>query len=560
MTTAQTCGECGARTEPGLSFCDACGAVLSWPDRARSPRPTGTSASAGTTARGTSATPTGTAVSRQPPARGTTATASTGTGAPRQPGARVTDATAPTRADATRGAIARTSGASPTSADASLETTARGTTAAPAGTTPYEPPAEPARDTFSRPGGRTGLPRAAVPARAAPPTAARSAAPPPDLRPVAAPFPAPAPDPYQDPYLNPGPDADADLFPDPYLPADAHPDPYLVGGAEPATLELPARPGHEDGYDDGYADGSAAGEDPDERARRLLVPVADPGPGPEPGVAPVLPGRPAAARPRTVRAPGGEPGAEGGTPCHWCAVPNRPDRHFCARCAMPLAAGADERPPGPPPWWRRLPGLRGAEVPWAGDRPRVRRPLDRLLSWAGAAVALTLAIVLAVHVPQAVRATRDHFATRAPVAPDHVSASRSYPGHRPGLAFDEYSNTWWGPGVSESGQGQWIQAAFDRPADLLDVVVTPGVSAQPGQSSRSALPHRLDVTVTRADGTTSTSVLDLDEGAGGQRRSFRHTGVVAVRFTLDSAYQPSRTKQVAIAEIEFFGPSHADGG
>jgi hypothetical protein len=145
------------------------------------------------------------------------------------------------------------------------------------------------------------------------------------------------------------------------------------------------------------------------------------------------------------------------------------------------------------------------------------------------------------------------------VAPDHVSASRSYPGHKPGLAFDKISDTWWGPGVSGSGQGQWIQASFDQPADLLDLVVTPGVSAQPGQDSGSALPHRLDVTVTRADGTATTSALDLDEGAGAQRRSFRHRDVVAVRFTLDSAYQPSRTKQVAIAEIEFFGPSHADG-
>jgi hypothetical protein len=77
---------------------------------------------------------------------------------------------------------------------------------------------------------------------------------------------------------------------------------------------------------------------------------------------------------------------------------------------MPLAAGEDEHPPGPLPWWRRLPGLRGAEVPWAGDRPRVRRAFDRVLGWVAAAVALTLAIVLAVHVPQAVRATRDHFA------------------------------------------------------------------------------------------------------------------------------------------------------
>lgn len=75
-----------------------------------------------------------------------------------------------------------------------------------------------------------------------------------------------------------------------------------------------------------------------ERARRLLVPVSDPEPRQAPSVAPVLPGRPVAARPQTVRAPGVEPGAMGGVPCPWCATANRPDRHYCARCAMPMAA------------------------------------------------------------------------------------------------------------------------------------------------------------------------------------------------------------------------------
>ncbi|KOX26648.1 hypothetical protein ADL07_32165, partial [Streptomyces sp. NRRL F-4707] len=32
--TTQNCAECGTRAEPGQSFCDACGAVLSW-DQAR---------------------------------------------------------------------------------------------------------------------------------------------------------------------------------------------------------------------------------------------------------------------------------------------------------------------------------------------------------------------------------------------------------------------------------------------------------------------------------------------------------------------------------------------
>ncbi|MBL0780189.1 zinc ribbon domain-containing protein, partial [Streptomyces albidoflavus] len=39
--TTKNCAECGTRAEPGQSFCDACGAVLSWdPARGTAPRAT----------------------------------------------------------------------------------------------------------------------------------------------------------------------------------------------------------------------------------------------------------------------------------------------------------------------------------------------------------------------------------------------------------------------------------------------------------------------------------------------------------------------------------------
>lgn len=157
-----------------------------------------------------------------------------------------------------------------------------------------------------------------------------------------------------------------------------------------------------------------------------------------------------------------------------------------------------------------------------------------------------------------VQATRDHFAKRAPVAPDSVKASHSYPGHKPEPAFDKLNNTWCGPGVSESGQGQWIEARFAEPTRLLDLVVTPGVSTRPDQLSQSALPHHVEARVTTADGRTTTREPTLDQGAGGQRRAFRVGDVTAVRFTIESAYQTSASKQASIAEIEFFGPSNAN--
>jgi hypothetical protein len=274
-------------------------------------------------------------------------------------------------------------------------------------------------------------------------------------------------------------------------------------------------------------------------------------PTPPPAVAPVLPGRPVADRPQ-VRAPGPELGDENGVPCPWCSTPNRPDRHFCGRCAMPMTR--QERASEHRPWWRRLLN-RDQETPWAGDRPRLRRTFDRIVTWVMAAAVLALLIVAGVNTPDAIQATRDHFAKRAPVAPDQFVASRSYPGHKPDLAFDKINNSWWGPGVSQSGKGEWIEARFAEPTRLLDLVITSGTSVRADQLSQSALPHRIKATITRKDGTTTTRDLVLDQSAGGQRRAFRVGEVTKVRFTIESAYGASAAKQVAIAEIEFFGRS-----
>ncbi|MEV7033888.1 zinc ribbon domain-containing protein [Streptomyces sp. NPDC093272] len=297
-----------------------------------------------------------------------------------------------------------------------------------------------------------------------------------------------------------------------------------------------------------------------DRARRLLVPVTDPTPpAPAPAtVSPVLPGRPTPQRPETVRAPGEDLGALGGTPCPWCATPNRPDRHFCTRCAMPMAGTGHADPSAPRPWWRRIFDFRNRETPWAGDRPRLRRAFDRVLTWIMAAVVVTLVSILAFNIPNAVSATRDHFAKRAQVSPDKVSASRSYAGHKPDLLFDKLNNTWWGPGVTGPGEGEWIEARFSEPTRLLNIVVTAGESTHYDQLKKSALPHRMKATVKTSDGKTETREITLDQAAGGQTRNFRAQNVVSVRFTIESSYQASAATQVAIAEIEFFGPSSAN--
>ncbi|MEU0895669.1 NADase-type glycan-binding domain-containing protein [Streptomyces massasporeus] len=490
MTTPQNCADCGTRAQPGQSFCDACGSVLSWTD--------GAARTAG----------------------------DTGTGSPGPAGA----------AGGSAGAAATTP--PPTTASAASASAAS-----------VSPDPHPGWDAFSRPDGGTGLPRTSRDrtgaSSTAHTTASRATAPPvsgtTEEAPVrAAQGPEPATTSAQPADHRPGA---ADGTPHPHTaPHPAADDTAPTQPVPPAT----------------HAPNPSTTQGINTRARLLLVPVTDgePRPAAEPSVAPVLPGRPTPLRPEAVRAPGEEHGIDGGTACPWCATRNRPERHFCARCAMPMAG--DGPAPVQLPWWRRLGPFGSRETPWAGDRPRLRRTFDRVLSWLGIAVVLALLIALVVNIPQGIQATRDHFAKRAPVSPDRYSASRSYPGHKPDLVFDKLNDSWWGPGVSESAQGQYIEARFDEPTRLLDLIITPGTSTRADQLSKSALPHRLTATVTGKDGRTTTRSLTLDQGAGPQRRAFRVGEVTAVRFTIDSAYGTSAKKQVAIAEIEFFGPSSAN--
>ncbi|MFJ9039058.1 NADase-type glycan-binding domain-containing protein [Streptomyces sp. NPDC102406] len=295
------------------------------------------------------------------------------------------------------------------------------------------------------------------------------------------------------------------------------------------------------------------------RARNLIVPVPDRQPQPiAPEATPVLPGRPE-AQVLQVRAPGRPDVVPDGIPCPWCATSNEPVRHFCDRCAMPMSRAADDSS-AVPPWWRRLLDRRNRPAPWAGDRPRLRFGFDRVGNWLGAIVVLALIACAVMYTGPAIDAVRDHFVKRAPVAPDRVSASRSYAGHGAPVAFDRINNTWWGPGVSQSGDGDWLEAAFDRPTRLLDLVITPGVSAHGDQLGKSAQPHQVDAVITTSEGKKVTRRLTFDQGAGAQRRRFTVGEVTSVRLVVRSAYNTSDDRQLAIAEVEFFGASTGNSG
>ncbi|MFI1959928.1 NADase-type glycan-binding domain-containing protein [Streptomyces althioticus] len=530
--TASRCADCGTRAEPGQSFCDSCGAVLGWADwggragraeRART-EPARTESAAGTTEPAAPAAAAGASGAGAAGAFGTTgahgaarsggpadvagdagAGASGGSTAAGGHGAAVSAGAAGTNGSA--GAASGSAGAGAHGAAGSAGASGD------AGAVPVGDGGAAVMDDAAGTGGPAGAGRTGGAASADAGGRDRaSAVVPPD---------------------------------DPDRPTDAEDDTEPLPAVPSATTEPPR-------------DRQGAGTDAyeRERARSLLVPVADSEPRevPEdPDVAPVLPGRTAPRRPQ-VRAVTPQADAEGGVPCPWCSTPNRPERHFCARCAMSMARGEDA--PQRLPWWRRMFADRTAEPAWAGERPRLRRGFGRVWNWVVGAVVIGLVVALVMNLGTMIQATRDHFAKRAPVGPSAVKASRSYTGHGAGLAFDKLNNTWWGPGIEQAAEGEWLEVTFDQPTRLLDLVITPGTSTRANELSESALPRRIDAQITLADGEKITRTLTLDQSAGGQRRSFRVGEVTTVRFVLRSAYGAGPKKQVAIAEIEFFGPSH----
>lgn len=273
--------------------------------------------------------------------------------------------------------------------------------------------------------------------------------------------------------------------------------------------------------------------------RALLVPVPDASPiAPPEAPGSVLPGRPDPARPR-VRTPQAAPEPEDGTPCPTCATPNAPRRHFCYSCATPLTDTARTE----------------AEGPYAGQRPRLHR--DRTRWIARAVVAAVIAAVVVGGIiggPPAARAVQDHFAKRVQVPAATWKASHSGPEQGPKLAFDGYSNTWWGTGYSGASDGQYLEAGFGQPTDLLNMVITPGASARTPQAADPARPHEFDLLVTDSAGKRHLLRYRLNDG-GPQKVDVRVRNALTVRLVLHSAYGTTDTKQVAIAELEFFGRS-----
>lgn len=278
----------------------------------------------------------------------------------------------------------------------------------------------------------------------------------------------------------------------------------------------------------------------------------------QPSAGPVQPqaGEARAPRPPTSRPPDEPPPAPGDLICGQCGVGNAPTRRFCRRCGTSLA----DAPVAPKAaWWRRLFAPRPRTAPAAGERPApgllgrlraLRRPrlLVPLL-----VVALGIAgFALRSQLHKATDTVKDRVAKTQQVHAVAVTASSASGGHPAALAVDGTTDRYWAPAREGDGKGQYLEARFDEPFRLLDLIVYPGSSTVDQDFLTQARPRTLIVTVTDTHGKATRHTVNLGDSPGKQTFHIAESDVARIRLTINGAYGTGRGHHVAIGEVEFF--------
>ncbi|MFD7237161.1 hypothetical protein ACFWAT_17885 [Streptomyces syringium] len=339
--------------------------------------------------------------------------------------------------------------------------------------------------------------------------------------------PAPAVTPSPPPVPDPGtPPASRAVGPPPSVP----PRPLAAPLAAPTTPPRPRTPP------------PTPAEPPTPAAPRRPGDRPEPGPdsGPETGAGPDPAGRPAPPR----RPPG--------RPCPLCRTDNPYDRQLCRRCGAVL----DIAPPprrARPSWWRRI-LRRPHRTLAAGSRPRHR-------TWRRPRLALPLTLLvllLAVwfgrsHLPDVFTFTRDRTTKPEALRPTEVRASGEAPGHPASAAFDGFNNRYWAPVNPGSGVGQYLEADFDKPVRLRELLITSGSSVNQDEFLTQARPARITVLLVAADGERRTKTVTLRDQPGQQTFALRGSDVVRIRLTADADFGIRLDRRLAVAEVEFFG-------
>lgn len=293
------------------------------------------------------------------------------------------------------------------------------------------------------------------------------------------------------------------------------------------------------------------------------TPATDtPAPGPEPvpdagrAVGAVLPAAPVprrAVRPPDPAEPEPDPGD---LICGSCGAGNVPTRHFCRRCGASLA---DARVQGRRSWWQRLwhPDPRPAAA--AGTRPRRRRrgrfPTRTVVAVLLLAVVGAVAYVNRGAIGDLVTTVQDRVQGDAVHNPVSVVASSEASDRPVSNLVDGTSDLAWSPAAPGDGVGQTIDLTFDEPFRLVHLIVAGGSSPVQEAYLTGSSPRSLDVTTTRADGTTATQRVSLEDVPGPQTLDVTDDDVVGVRLTIVSTYRATPETSVAMAEVEARGRS-----
>ncbi|MCL9795488.1 hypothetical protein, partial [Frankia sp. AgKG'84/4] len=213
-------------------------------------------------------------------------------------------------------------------------------------------------------------------------------------------------------------------------------------------------------------------------------------------------------------------------------------------------------------WWQRLRAWRDRTSPPAGTRPRPRHGPGGLLRLCLlAAVVAGAATALALRGSELVTGVQDHFTRPAAVALStaQITSIAADPGHPSSFLIDKFSNTWWATSTPNQRTGD-LGVQFDRPVDLLDLVITPGAGVGSDEFASTGRPERIDLTLRDTSGDTHHTTIRCADAAGPQTFTVRGRHVSFLMLTVVSAYHPQPSDgQVAIAELELFARRHPSG-
>lgn len=245
--------------------------------------------------------------------------------------------------------------------------------------------------------------------------------------------------------------------------------------------------------------------------------------------------------------------APGEIACRNCRTGNVATRKFCRACGTSLAAPVEAEKLS---WWRRLWNwLTRRNRYEAGTRRKIRRRSRWVRPVAGVGiVALLLGAAYLLpsrtYIDRAITGIRDRTAKHVPVTPTALRASSAGKGMAAQQVSDGVSNRFWSP--SRGPSGQWIEADFDRPVRLLELVVTPGVSTDKEKFLQQGRPRDVTVTLTGEDGKVTDKVIVVQDQPGAQTFTMKVSDVVKARLTIASGYEMRAPTRCAIGELEFF--------